>query len=76
MTDIIVYSSDTCPYCTALKDYLKEKNVAFTEKNITTDMEARKELMNMGHMGVPITIIDNQEIVGFDQPKLDQLLKL
>ncbi len=76
MTDIIVYSSDTCPYCTALKDYLKEKNVTFTEKNITTDMEARKELMNMGHMGVPVTIIDNQEIVGFDQPKLDQLLKL
>lgn len=76
MTDIIVYSSDTCPYCTALKDYLKEKNVEFTEKNITKDMEARKELMNMGHMGVPVTIIENQEIVGFDQAKLDQLLKL
>lgn len=76
MSEIIVYSSDTCPYCTYLKEYLNEKNVEFIERNITKDMEARKELMNMGHMGVPVTIVEGQEVVGFDQAKLDQLLKL
>lgn len=76
MKDLTVYSSDSCHFCTALKEYLKEKNVPFTEKNVSRDAEARKELMEMGHMGVPVTICDGQEIVGFDQAKIDELLGL
>lgn len=74
MSEIVVYSSDSCAYCTALKEYLKSKDVAYTEKNISKDMEARSELINMGHMGVPVTIVDGQEIVGFDQQRIDDLL--
>lgn len=74
MKDIKVYSSSTCPYCTMMKDYLASKNVDFTEKNVSTDMDARKELMAMGHMGVPVTVIDGTEIVGYDTNKVDALL--
>ena len=35
-----------------------------------------KELMAMGHMGVPVIVIDGEEVVGFDRPKIDQLLGL
>ena len=74
MKDIKVYSSSTCPYCTMMKDYLASKNVDFTEKNVSTDTDARKELMAMGHMGVPVTVIDGTEIVGYDTKKVDALL--
>lgn len=74
MKNIKVYSSSTCPYCTMMKDYLKSKNVEFTEKNVSTDADARKELMAMGHMGVPVTLIDGSEIVGYDTNKVDALL--
>ncbi len=74
MKDIKVYSSSTCPYCTMMKDYLKSKNVDFIEKNVSTDADARKELMSMGHMGVPVTLIDGTEIVGYDTNKVDALL--
>jgi glutaredoxin-like YruB-family protein len=74
MKDIKVYSSSTCPYCTMMKDYLKSKNVDFIEKNVSTDADARKELMAMGHMGVPVTLIDGTEIVGYDTNKVDALL--
>jgi glutaredoxin-like YruB-family protein len=74
MKDIKVYSSSTCPYCTMMKDYLKSKNVDFVEKNVSTDADARKELMAMGHMGVPVTLIDGNEIVGYDTNKVDALL--
>lgn len=30
--------------------------------------------MGMGHMGVPVLVIDGEEVVGFDKPKIDQLL--
>ncbi|NLY66860.1 MAG: glutaredoxin family protein [Tissierellia bacterium] len=72
--DVTIYTSNTCPYCVSAKDYLNERGVPFVEKNIQTDPEARKELMRMGHMGVPVIIIDGEEIVGFNKAKMDELL--
>lgn len=74
MKNVLVYSSNTCPYCTLAKNYLEEKGVSYTEKNVQTDKEARNELMQMGHMGVPVLVIDGEEIVGFDKDKIDELL--
>lgn len=75
MANVVVYTSNTCPYCTLAKNYLSEKGVEYTEKNVQTDKDARKELMSMGHMGVPVLLVDGQEIVGFDKEKLDELLE-
>ena len=74
MKDIIVYSSNTCPYCTLAKKYLEEKGVAYVEKNVQTDKDARAELMSMGHMGVPVLVIDGEQIVGFDKDRLETIL--
>lgn len=76
MAEVIVYSTNTCPHCVTAKNYLKENNIAFTEKNVQTDDAARKEFMAKGHMGVPVIVIDNEEIVGFDKVKIDSLLGL
>lgn len=73
--DVTVYTSNTWPYCVAAKDYLQEKGISYKEKNIQTDPSARKELISMGHMGVPVIIIDGEEIVGFDKVRMEQLLK-
>ncbi len=74
MKNVIVYTSDTCGYCHALKEYLQDKQVHYTEKNISTDMGARKELVSKGYMGVPIVLVGDETIVGFDKIKLDQML--
>lgn len=75
MVDITIYTSNTCPYCTLAKNYLNEKGYSYSEKNVQTDKDARKELMSMGHMGVPVLVIDGEEIVGFDKDKIDSLLE-
>lgn len=75
MSKVIVYTSNTCPYCTMAKDYLKEREVSFEEKNVQTDKEARQELMAMGYTGVPVICVDDEQIVGFDKNRLDELLK-
>ena len=75
MSKVTVYTSNTCPYCTMAKDYLKDKEVAFEEKNVQTDKEARQELMSMGYTGVPVICVDDEQIVGFDKARLDELLK-
>ena len=75
MSKVTVYTSNTCPYCTMAKDYLKDREVAFEEKNVQTDKEARQELMAMGYTGVPVICVDDEQIVGFDKARLDDLLK-
>ncbi len=74
MKNIKIYSSNTCSNCTLAKEYMKEKGLEYEEKNISTDPEAKKELISMGYMGVPIIMIDDETVVGFNKDKLDELL--
>lgn len=73
--NVVVYSSDTCIYCHDAKDYLKSIEVNYTEKNVSKDPVARKELMTRGFMGVPIIMVNDVVIQGFDKERIDQLLK-
>jgi len=46
------------------------------EKNVRADKTALKELLDQGFQSTPVTIIDGQSVVGFDQAKLIELLSL
>lgn len=74
MKNVIIYSTNTWPHCVTAKQYLSGKGINYTEKNVQTDTEARKELLAMGYRGVPVIVVDGEEIVGFDKGRLDQLL--
>ena len=74
MKNIKIYTSNTWPHCHTAKDYFAEKNIQFEEKNVSTDMQARKELISLGYMGVPVIFVGDEAIVGFDKAKLDSLL--
>lgn len=76
MKKIDIYTSDTCGYCHAAIDYLNENNVQFTEHNISSNPEARQELIKKGYRSVPLIIIDNEELLGFDKDKVSSLLGL
>jgi glutaredoxin-like YruB-family protein len=75
MKNVTVYTSDTCGYCHMVKEYLKNKNIPYVEKNISNDMNARKELISQGYMGVPVILVGDETVIGFDKAKLDQLLQ-
>jgi len=72
-----VYSTPTCMYCNLLKDFLKEKNVEFTEINVADDEEKRTYIVEKsGQMGVPVTLIDEEVVIGFNKDKISELLGL
>ncbi len=48
----------------------------FVEKNVRADQAAMKELIDQGFQSTPVTIIDGQSVVGFDQLKIMELLGL
>jgi glutaredoxin-like YruB-family protein len=75
MKNVVVYTSNNCPYCVSAKDYLTQKGIAYEEKNVSKP-EFRKELMGMGYMSVPVLKIEDEVVVGFDANKIDNLLGL
>ena len=71
MKNVIIYSTPTCTYCKAAKEYFTAHNVAFTEYIVASDMERRKEMIDKtGQMGVPVIIVGDDITVGFDQEKI------
>lgn len=74
---VTIYSTPTCHFCHMAKDYFKANNVSYTEYDVATDLAKRKEMVEKTkQMGVPVIIIDEQVIVGFNEPKIAQLLEL
>ncbi len=74
---VIVYSTPTCPWCTRAKQYLKQAGVDFEEKDVSVDVKAAKEMVELTkQMGVPVIVIDGNPVVGFDKKRIDQLLGL
>ncbi|MBL7124478.1 MAG: glutathione S-transferase N-terminal domain-containing protein [Dehalococcoidales bacterium] len=73
---VVVYSTPTCPYCKRVKHYLDQKGISYVEHNVAEDKKAAQEMMRKTkQMGVPVIVIDDDEIVvGFDQTLLDKLL--
>ncbi|KWZ89938.1 MULTISPECIES: glutaredoxin family protein [Anaerococcus] len=76
MKKVTVYTSNTCPHCKAAKNYLKENNIDFEEKNVDEDRSAIDYLVEKGHRGVPVINIDGEDIVGFNKEVVDEKLGL
>jgi len=75
MPKVIIYSTPTCGYCNLAKDFFKENNVEYEEKDVAVDEAAREEMVNKSNqMGVPVIDVDGNVVVGFDQARLSQLL--
>ena len=74
---VTVYVTNTCPWCTRVKTYLREKKVVFDEINVSNDESAaRRMVQRSGQQGVPQLDIDGAFVVGFDKSRIDALLGL
>jgi glutaredoxin-like YruB-family protein len=73
--EVTIYSTPTCHFCHAAKDFFTANKVQFTDNDVAADMEKRKEMVDMtGQMGVPVIRIGDDVIIGFDEPKIKELL--
>jgi glutaredoxin-like YruB-family protein len=77
MKKIKIYTTPSCPYCFALKEFLKSHNIEFEDVDVSKDENAAKEMIEKsGQMGVPVVEIDGEIVVGFDKEKICQLLNI
>ena len=76
MKKVELYTSDTCPNCVKLKEYLKENKIEYIEYNISKSVKHKRDLIQEGFMSVPVMKIDGNYVLGFDIPRIKNLLDL
>lgn len=74
---VVIYSTPVCHFCHTAKDFFKENDIAYTEYDVAADADKRQEMIDMtGQMGVPVIKVKDDVIIGYDEPKLKELLGL
>lgn len=72
---VIIFTTPTCSFCNAAKRYFREKKVRFRDVDVSRDHKAAIDMQRRtGQTGVPVILINNRPIVGFDKPKINRLL--
>ena len=75
MNKVTVYSTPTCHFCHMAKDFFTAQGIAYEDFDVSTNLDKRKEMVDKsGQMGVPVIMIGDKLIVGFNKPKIVELL--
>ncbi|MCS6936460.1 MAG: glutathione S-transferase N-terminal domain-containing protein [Candidatus Bipolaricaulota bacterium] len=68
---VILYTTPTCHFCSAAKQFLQQHRVAFVECDLSKDRQKMEEIVRRtGRASVPVIEIDGDFIVGFDKQRL------
>lgn len=74
MPKVKVYSTKQCPYCRMVKAFLEKHGIEYENIDVGEDEEAARELFRVSkQLGVPVTVVGDEVIVGFDAPRLNAL---
>ena len=74
---VVIFSTPTCSFCNAAKRYFRENKIRFTDVDVSRDHKAAMDMKRKtGQTGVPVILVNNRPIVGFDKTKLNRMLNL
>jgi alkyl hydroperoxide reductase subunit F len=74
MSKVTVYSTKACPYCSMAKAFLEKHGVPYESIDVGADPEAARKMIELsGQRGVPVIMVDDEVIVGFDARRLNEL---
>ena len=82
MTQVKIYSTQTCPFCKMEKEYLDAHGINYENIFIDEDTQAAKELMSLeGQFGVPFTVFTKEDgsketLLGFDKVEINRILNI
>lgn len=72
-----IFSTETCHFCHMAKDWLAAKGIPFVDYNVGSDVEKRKEMMEMtGQLGVPVIKIGDEIMIGFNPDQMAKILEV
>jgi glutaredoxin-like YruB-family protein len=72
---ITLYTAPNCPNCRRAKQYLEQKGLRFQELDVQRNLRAQRAFARLGARGVPVIVVGDARVDGFDRRRLDALLK-
>lgn len=69
-----LYTASWCGYCKRAKAHLRARGVPFEEFDVERSVAVRQEYDRLGGRGVPIILVGQQRMDGFDATTLDAML--
>lgn len=73
-TKVVMYGTQSCPYCAKTREYFNERKVAFVERDIEHDPAAARQFKDLGGSAVPRVLIGNRMIAGYIPSGFDDAL--
>ena len=71
---VILYSQGYCEFSEMVRLHLESRGQKYTERDVDADPAARDEMMKLGAQSTPVTVIDGEAVIGFDEESIDELL--
>ena len=73
--DVVMYSTAWCPYCRKARLFLRQANIPYTEYDVEKSARDYEEYQRISGRGVPVIVIGDQVIQGFNKPAIRKALK-
>jgi glutaredoxin len=71
---VVMYATSWCPYCAKAREYFARTGTAYTEYDIEKSADAHAEFKRLGGRGVPLILVGNQKMAGFNELAFESLL--
>lgn len=74
---VVIYSTHTCPWCKKTKEFFRVNKVKFMNKFVDNNKKNAQEMIKKsGQQGVPVVLVGDKVIVGYNESKLKNALGL
>ena len=68
-----MYGAAWCGYCAQTRQYCAANGIRYTEHDIETSEEGRRGYEALGVRGIPVVVIDDTVVQGFNPQHMDAL---
>jgi len=73
--EVVIYSTAWCGYCKKAKAFMDSRGVRYREVDVETDATGREEFVKLGGRGVPVILVGESRMDGFNEGGLEGMLK-
>lgn len=70
-----LYTTANCGHCRQLKAHLQRLKIPFLELDVGRNRRAQNDFARLGARGVPVLLVGERRLDGYDPKRLDNLLR-
>lgn len=74
-TRVVIYGTNSCPYCAEARAYLRQRNIAFADVDVNDAAKGRRDYTALGGQVVPLILIGERRLDGYNEKAIEDALE-